>query len=234
MPMDYFVWLLRDAGGREIVVNTGFTPEVCAARGREMTRPVPEALRAVGTDPAAVQDVILTHLHYDHAGNLGLFTRARYHLQESEMAFATGRNICFGCVRYAFEVEDVVAMVRAVYADRVCFHDGNGEVAPGVTLHRVGGHTAGLQMVRVETKRGPVVLASDAAHFYANLQREDPFPIFFEVADPLRQGALPATPSHREHVRPSERLALHRHALRPMCPHLHVCHLPRGHHSLLD
>jgi len=186
MPMDYFIWLLRDAAGREIVVDTGFTPEVCAARGREMTRPVPEALRAIGTDPADVRDIILTHLHYDHAGNLGLFPRARFHLQDREMAFATGRNMCFGCLRHAFEVEDVVAMVRAVYADRVCFQDGDGEVAPGVTLHHVGGHTAGLQMVRVETARGPVVLAGDAAHYYANLEREEPFPIVFDLGEMAR------------------------------------------------
>ena len=51
--------------------------------------------------------------------------------------------------------------------ERVTFHSGDGEVAPGVTVHRVGGHSDGLQVVRVETARGPVVLASDAAHYYA-------------------------------------------------------------------
>jgi len=181
MPMDYFIWLLRGPEGREIVVDTGFTPEVGTGRGRRMVRPVPEALRAMGVDPARVRDVVLTHLHYDHAGNLGLFPAARLHVQDREMAFATGRAMCFGCIRRAFEVEDVVAMVRAVYADRVVFHDEEGEVAPGVTLHRVGGHTDGLQVVRVATARGPVLLASDAAHYYANMEREIPFPIVFDM-----------------------------------------------------
>ncbi len=185
MPMDYFFWLLRRPG-EEIIVDTGFTPEMAEKRGRRLLRPVPEALAALGVDPAMVRDVVITHLHYDHAGNLGLFTKARFHLQEREMAFATGANMCFSCLRAAFEVEDVVAMVRALYAERVRFHDGEATIAPGVSLHRVGGHTEGLQMVRVETARGPVVLASDAAHFYANIERESPFPIVFNVGEMAR------------------------------------------------
>jgi glyoxylase-like metal-dependent hydrolase (beta-lactamase superfamily II) len=180
MPIDYFVWLLR-SGDRTIVVDTGFAPATADARGRKLMRTVPDALRAMDVEPATVQDVILTHLHYDHAGNLDQFPQARFHLQDREMAFATGRNMCFACLRHAFEVEDVVTMVRAVYADRVRFLDGDGEVAPGVSLHRVGGHTDGLQMVRVMTARGIVVLASDAAHFYGNLEQENPFPIIFDL-----------------------------------------------------
>jgi glyoxylase-like metal-dependent hydrolase (beta-lactamase superfamily II) len=74
-------------------------------------------------------------------------------------------------------------MVRHVYGERVTFHSGDGEVAPGVTVHRVGGHSDGLQVVRVETERGPVVLASDAAHYYANLHKRSPFPIVYNVGD---------------------------------------------------
>ncbi len=180
MPIDYFVWLLRD-GARTIVVDTGFSAQTGTARGRALLRPVGDMLADMGVDAAEVTDVIVTHLHYDHAGNLPLFPRAQLHLQEREMAFATGRNMCFGCMRYAFEVEDVVAMVRALYAGRVTFHAGEGEVAPGVSVHGVGGHTDGLQMVRVQTARGPVVLASDAAHFYANLVLELPFPIVYDL-----------------------------------------------------
>jgi glyoxylase-like metal-dependent hydrolase (beta-lactamase superfamily II) len=86
-------------------------------------------------------------------------------------------------LRHPFAVDDVVTMVRCVYAERVEFHDGSGEIAPGVTVHRVGGHSNGLQVVRVATSRGPVVLASDAAHFYANIERRNPFPIVYNVGD---------------------------------------------------
>jgi glyoxylase-like metal-dependent hydrolase (beta-lactamase superfamily II) len=56
-----------------------------------------------------------------------------------------------------------------------------------VTVHRVGGHSDGLQVVRVETARGPVVLASDAAHYYGNLHRRSPFPIVYNIGD-MAQG----------------------------------------------
>ena len=79
------------------------------------------------------------------------------------MSYATGRCMCNGMLRHPFSVEHVTTMVRHVYGERVTFHSGDGEIAPGVTVHRVGGHSDGLQVVRVETARGPVVLASDAA-----------------------------------------------------------------------
>ena len=67
------------------------------------------------------------------------------------MSYATGRCMCHGVLRHPFSVEHVTLMVRHVYGERVTFHSGDGEVAPGVTLHRVGGHSDGLQVVRVET-----------------------------------------------------------------------------------
>ena len=103
------------------------------------------------------------------------------------MAYATGRCMCNGLLRHPFSVEHVTQMVRHVYGERVNFYSGDGEVAPGVTVHRVGGHSDGLQVVKVETARGPVVLASDAAHYYANLQRRSPFPIVYNVGD-MAQG----------------------------------------------
>jgi len=181
MPLDFYVWLLRGPGGREILVDTGYDPETARKRQRRLLRTVDQALRDFGTDPAGVRDVVVTHLHYDHAGNLPLFPNATIHVQDREMAFATGRHMCTACIRLPFEAEHVVAMVRALYADRVRFHDGEGEVAPGVTLHRVGGHSDGLQVVRVRTGRGPVVLASDACHLYANMRRGNPFPIVFDL-----------------------------------------------------
>ena len=91
--------------------------------------------------------------------------------------------MCHGLLRHPFSVEHVTLMVRHVFNERVTFHNGDGEVAPGVTLHRVGGHSDGLQVVRVETARGPVVLASDASHYYGNMHRRSPFPIIYNVGD---------------------------------------------------
>jgi glyoxylase-like metal-dependent hydrolase (beta-lactamase superfamily II) len=180
MPMDYFVWLVR-GGGRVIVVDTGFAQPAADKRGRRLLRSPADALAVLGVAASAVEDVVLTHLHYDHAGNLGLFENARLHLQDAEMAYATGPAMAHGPLGHAFDAEDVAVMVRRVYAGRVRFHAGDATVAPGVTLHRIGGHTRGLQVVQVSTVRGPVILASDATHFWANMERRNPFPIFVDL-----------------------------------------------------
>jgi glyoxylase-like metal-dependent hydrolase (beta-lactamase superfamily II) len=184
MPLDYYVWAI--VGEQQtFVLDTGFTPELGTRRGRKTVRPVADGLKAIGIDPATVGDVIISHMHYDHAGNIPLFPKARFHIQDAEMAFATGRCMCHPAIRAPFEAEHAVEMVRRVYDGRVQFHDGVSELAPGISLHKVGGHTKGLQVVRVKTRRGPVVLASDAAHLYANMEREHPFPIVIDVDDYL-------------------------------------------------
>lgn len=199
MPLDYFVWLIRGAG-REIVVDTGFSAAVAAKRGRDHIRCPTAALKSMGVDARQVKDVVVTHLHYDHTGNFDLFPAATLHLQELEMRYATGRYMCSECFRGAFDVEDIVGMVRRVYEGRVRFHDGDAQLAPGISLHRIGGHTMGLQIVRVATRRGWLVLASDASHFYANLEQGRPFPIVWSVADMMdgyeRMRGLAASPEH--------------------------------------
>jgi glyoxylase-like metal-dependent hydrolase (beta-lactamase superfamily II) len=142
-------------------------------------------------------------MHYDHAGNHDLFPRARYHLQTEEMAFCTGSAMCHAIMRAPYAAPDVQAMVGKLYAGRVVYHDGVAELAPGITLHRVGGHTRGLQVVRVHTQRGWVVLASDAAHFYANWHERRPFPIVDNVAAYLDAFAtIEALASSPQHVIP--------------------------------
>jgi glyoxylase-like metal-dependent hydrolase (beta-lactamase superfamily II) len=183
-PLAYFVWAIVGPSGT-FIVDTGFDQGMAQKRGRQIVRPVGESLSSLGIDPEAVTDIIVTHLHYDHCGNHNLFPRATYHLQDDEMAYATGRCICHHTIRIPFEEEDVVAMVRKVFANRVRFHGGDSELAPGITLHRIGGHSKGLQSVRVKTKRGHVVLASDASHLYAHFQEGRVFPVTYNIGDVL-------------------------------------------------
>lgn len=178
--MDYFVWLARRPG-RTIVIDTGFNEAAARRRKRDFLRSPLEGLRLLGVDGTTVEDVIITHLHYDHVGNFDLFPSARFHLQDREMAYATGRYMATEFFAAAYEPDEIVAMVRNVFAGRVRFHDGDAQVAPGLTLHHVGGHTRGLQVVRIWTRRGWLVLASDATHYLANMNERRPFPIVAEV-----------------------------------------------------
>ena len=184
MPLDYFVWAIKGAG-KTYVLDTGFDPEVAKRRGRITTLPIHEGLKSIGVDVDQVEDVVISHMHYDHAGNLGLFPNARFHIQDAEMAYCTGRCMCHAIMRFPFEAQDVEAMVRRGFEGEGPFHDGDTELAPGITLHKLGGHTKGLQVMRVNTQRGPVVLASDATHLYANLERNHPFPVLADVGDYL-------------------------------------------------
>jgi len=181
MPLDYFVWVIR-SGERTLVVDTGFDAAAAQRRRRTLLRPVAEGLAALGVDCAAVRDVIITHLHYDHAGNVPLFPAARFHVQDAEMAYCTGRAMTHAHLAAPFDAENVVEMVRRVFDGRVVFHAGDVQLYPGVSLHHLPGHTLGLQVVRVDTERGPVVLASDAIHFWANLERATPYPVVADVA----------------------------------------------------
>lgn len=182
MPMDYYVWLIRNSE-RTLVVDAGFTAEVAAQRKRTFLRPPAKGLAMLGVNAAAVRDVIVTHLHYDHIGTFGDFPSARFHLQDDEMAYATGRHMRHARFNHSYEVEDIVGVVRMVFDGRVQFHAGDDEVAPGITLHRIGGHTAGMQSVRVHTKRGWVVLASDASHYYEHFETGRCFPTVYHLGE---------------------------------------------------
>ncbi|MEM8730831.1 MAG: N-acyl homoserine lactonase family protein [Pseudomonadota bacterium] len=174
--MDYFVWVLEN-GSQKILVDTGYDADEAAKRGRPILRDPVVALAALGIDAAEFETVIITHLHYDHAGGLDRFPNATFHLQEEEMIFATGPCMCDTEMQAPFTADHVCQMVHKVFAGRVAFCRGAAQVAPGVTIHHVGGHSHGLQAVRVETASGPICLASDAAHYYENYMEKKLFPI---------------------------------------------------------
>jgi glyoxylase-like metal-dependent hydrolase (beta-lactamase superfamily II) len=174
LAMDYFVWVINN-DERTVVVDVGYGQEEGERRGRSFLRCPSDGMRLVGVDPDKVEDVVITHMHYDHAGNLALFPKARFHIQDEEMSFVTGRAMTHKALRHSFVLDDVVQMITMLYGDRVVFHDGDEELFPGITLHHIPGHTRGLQAVRIHTKRGWVVLASDVAHYYESLEKGTPF-----------------------------------------------------------
>ena len=180
LVMDYFFWVVRGAG-RCIVVDTGFTPEVGAARGRVTTTPVPDGLRAVGVDPEQVDTVVITHGHYDHTGHTHLFPRATVVISARELDFWTGpvaRRHLFGA---SAEWGDIAALQELDRAGRVQRMAGVKDVAPGVTVLEVGGHTVGQLVVLVSGGDGEVLLASDAAHYYDEVTLDRPFVIVHDL-----------------------------------------------------
>ena len=184
--LTYFMWVVIGDDGDSYVIDAGFTPEAGARRNRPVTCDVLAVMRTLGVDIENQRDVVLTHLHWDHVGHIRSFPNAKFWLQEKEMAFWTGPD----ATRYGYiqtiEADDIVTLVKLNFEGRLKFLDGPATLAPGITLHPIGGHSPGMQVVRIDTGEGVVLLASDAAHFYENLEPDKPFAIIHSLADQHR------------------------------------------------
>ena len=93
--------------------------------------------------------------------------------------------MCHRMLRGGYDPEDIAVTVRHLFAGRVLYHQGDGHVASGLSVHKIGGHTSGQQVVRVQTRKGWLVLASDATHFFENFERDVPFPWVLDVGGTL-------------------------------------------------
>jgi glyoxylase-like metal-dependent hydrolase (beta-lactamase superfamily II) len=177
--IDYYLWVLRGAGGT-VLVDTGYDPAAGTRRDRTCLCPPVDALARLGVEPASVSQVLVTHFHYDHIGNLDAFPGAGIVVPERELAFWTGPYGGRGLFAKDVEPEEIARVQEAHRLGRARTIDGTADVAPGVTSITAGGHSPGQQVVVVETARGPVVLASDAAHFTEEWELDRPFAV---VAD---------------------------------------------------
>jgi glyoxylase-like metal-dependent hydrolase (beta-lactamase superfamily II) len=187
--LDYFFYVLRHAGDT-IVLDTGFHPDEGERRGRTLLRHPSDALSDLGIDPADVSRVILSHLHYDHVGNLDLFPRARIFVPERELSFWTSdmaRHPQFARHVEPASISRLLALDRERRVDR---YDGAQELAPGIRAITVAGHSPGQQVFVVETAGRPIVLASDAAHFYEELEYDRPFAVVVNLIEMYRAYAM--------------------------------------------
>jgi glyoxylase-like metal-dependent hydrolase (beta-lactamase superfamily II) len=182
MPMDFFVWAAVGRT-RTVLIDTGADASTCRARGHDFLRCPSEGLVAIGVTADTVGAIVTTHMHWDHAGNIELFPDARLHVQRLELAHASGPSMTRPFLRRPYDPEQLAAYLKALYQGRVTFHDGADEIAPGISIHRVGGHTPGMQVARIRTRRGHVLLASDAVHYHENLAQQNPFPVLVSTID---------------------------------------------------
>ena len=140
-----------------VLVDTGMidtTPEL-----DEEWQPTPHPLPDDLVRRVAV--VVNTHLHFDHCGGNRLFPAVPIHVQRRELADARTED--------DYTVRAWVDFPGATYVE----HDGEAEILSGVRLVPAPGHSAGHQIVVVETDEGPVVLGGDVGYSFQELERGD-------------------------------------------------------------
>jgi glyoxylase-like metal-dependent hydrolase (beta-lactamase superfamily II) len=166
------VWLVRGTG-RTVLVDAGFVRDDLVRRwhARDFESPA-VAIGRAGVKPEQVTDVILTHGHWDHAGGAALFPNARIWIQQAEYEFYADSD---KARRAGLDYTDS-RILRDLYAKgRIQLVDGDArEILPGITVYLGGKHTVASQFVGVRSGTRTIVLASDNAYLYENLERRRP------------------------------------------------------------
>lgn len=180
--MDYFFWLVRN-GDHTVLVDCGFHGERAAALGRRPDTDPLELLRRMGVSPADVEHVVISHMHYDHVGNLEHFPNATVSLARQEYEFWQGPCAEKDLMKVLVHPEDVRIVGKLADQGRLQLIDDSETLFPGITATRLGGHTPGQLMVEVAAGDGRIVLASDAIHYYEEMDRDRPFNLFVDLAE---------------------------------------------------
>jgi glyoxylase-like metal-dependent hydrolase (beta-lactamase superfamily II) len=185
------VWLIR-GNGRNILVDSGFyRPQFFKDWKVEAFLKPSDAVAQSEVTPAVkpedITDVIITHMHWDHADGMDLFPHARIWVQKDEYNYYTGEAWQRPRTHGGIDPDDVLAAVKLNLAGRLGLVNGDAqEILPGITCYTGGKHTFQSQYVGVNTKAGTVILASDNMYLYENLEKHAPIAQTLDAASNLR------------------------------------------------
>jgi glyoxylase-like metal-dependent hydrolase (beta-lactamase superfamily II) len=181
------IWLVR-AGDRNILIDSGFYREQFFKQWDVTGFVKPsETVARLGLKPEDITDVIITHMHWDHADGADLFPKARIWVQKDELEYYAGSGWQSPRTHGGIDPDDVLAMVKLNTQRRVGLVNGDAqEILPGVTCYLGGKHTYASQYVAVNTAVGTVVLASDNMYLYENLEKHVPIAATLDADSNLR------------------------------------------------
>ncbi|GAA1010071.1 MBL fold metallo-hydrolase [Acrocarpospora pleiomorpha] len=175
IDMDFYFWVARNED-HTVVIDTGYGAAGRTGRKRraELAEPM-AALADLGVLPESAPQVIATHAHYDHIGNLSGFPHSEIVIGRAEFDFWTGPYARRQQFAYTTEPTDLTHLREIRDQGRATFVDRQTTVAPGIEVIPVGGHTPGQLIVLIATETGQAVLTSDAAHYYEEIELDRPF-----------------------------------------------------------
>ena len=173
MDIAMMVWLLR-GNGRTVLVDAGFYRDKFVQRWKPVDfTPPAEAVARAGVKPEDVTDIIVSHVHWDHADGLDLFPNARIWIQKEEYQHHVGPT--GGALDRAIDADDAAMLYGLATRGRVNQVNGDStEIIPGVTVFTGGKHTFASQYATVRTRNGTAVIASDNLYLYENLDSHRP------------------------------------------------------------
>ncbi|HMC63153.1 MAG TPA: N-acyl homoserine lactonase family protein [Candidatus Solibacter sp.] len=187
MDIAMMVWLLR-GNGKNILVDSGFYREQFFKQWHvtEFVKPS-DAVKRVGLQPEDITDVVITHMHWDHADGMDLFPNARVWVQKEELEYYAGAAWQSRRTHGGIDPDDVMAAVKLNLQGKMGLVNGDAqEILPGVICYTGGKHTYASQYVGVNTASGTVVLASDNLYLYENLEKHVPIAATLDAASNLR------------------------------------------------
>ena len=193
IDLQMMIWLVKGPGGKNILVDTGCYHDkwVKGLNIKSYIKPS-ETLAKLGMSPGDITDVIITHMHWDHADGMDLFPNAKIWIQKDEYIYYTGAAWQPGGKAGGIDPDDVLTIVRLNTEHKVNLVDGDGkEIINGITVYTGGRHTFASQFVGVKTAGETVVIASDNMYLYENLQKHVPIAQTFDADSNLKaQGRM--------------------------------------------
>lgn len=188
IDIQMMVWLLKGSNGSNILVDTGFYRDKFFKQWKvkDFIKPS-EAIGKLGLKAEDISDVIVTHMHWDHADGIDLFPKARVWIQNDEYVYYTSEAWQPGGSHGGIEPEDVMALVKLNTEGRVRLIKGDDQEAiDGIRFYTGGRHTYASQYVSVNTKAGTAIVASDNCYLYENLEKHAPIAQTLDAASNLK------------------------------------------------
>jgi glyoxylase-like metal-dependent hydrolase (beta-lactamase superfamily II) len=188
IDLQMMIWLIKGPGGKNILVDAGcYHDKFVKGLGIKSFIKPSETLAKLGMSAGDITDIIISHMHWDHADGMDLFPNAKIWIQKDEYAYYTGAAWQPGGKSGGIDQDDVLTLVKLNMEHRVNLVDGDGqEIMDGIKVYTGGRHTFASQYVGVRATSGTVVIASDNMYLYENLQKHVPIAQTFDAESNLK------------------------------------------------